>query len=295
MACNIEDKKNLGLVDCNEFPGLINGMIETNNNFVIPAADIAAGATTVLATLQAGMIAGAASRTYYWPPFASFENVSEDAVYQDSPLLYRRVRDGNYRFKFGISQNMCIHKAMYTHRRTNGRVIFTDQEGNLLLTKLSNGDYAGFSVALLNTEKLKFSDGSVATESPILIALANNAELDRNGVMFDASGFIGELYRIVDVNLVIVGTPTSSSIVVKATADCDGTPLSGLVVGDFLLVDDDDGLPHTISSAVESASIPGQYTLSGTLFEDSVLSLKPAATLSVKAYEAISSVEVIVP
>ncbi len=295
MACTTEDKKNLGLVNCNEYPGLINGMIETNSDFAIPAATVASGSAAVQAYLQAALLDPIASRIFYWPQFASFENISEEPIYQDSPLRYRKVRDGNYRFRFGISENLCLHKSMFTHRRTNGRVFFTDQNGYLIGTELSNGDFAGFSIAMLNTEKMKFSDGSVATESPILVALSNNIELDKNGSMFDASAFINELYRIVDVELTIVGTPSATTIVVDVATVCDGTALSGLVVADFLLIDNDDSAVHAISSAVESSSVPGRYTLTGVSFEDSTLNLDPPDVLSIQAYESSGAVAVNIP
>ena len=295
MACSIEDKKNLGLVDCNEFPGLINGMIETNSDFVIPAATLASGSAAVQTYLQAALLDPIADRIYYWPLFASMENISEEAVYQDTPLKYRKVRDGNYRFRFGISENLCLHKNMFTHRRTNGRVFLRDQNGYLIGTLLSNGDFAGFSVALLNTEKMKFNDGSVASESPVVVALASNIELDKNGEMFDASDFIEELYRIVDVELTIVGSPSSTSIVVDVTQVCDGTPVSGLVVADFNLTDNDDGASHAISTATESATVPGRYTLAGISFEDSVLNLDAPDVLTIQAYESTGGVAVNVP
>src|SRR5688572_10777432 len=251
MACTIEDKKNLGLSNCNEFPGLMNGMIETNSDFAIPAATVASGSAAVQAYLQAALLDPISARIFNWPNFASFEDVSEEAVYHDSPLKYRKVRDGNYRFKFGIYENLCLHKNMFTHRRNSGRVFLLDQNGFMIGTELSNDDFDGYSIAMLDTQKLKFTDGSVATESPILVALANNIELDKNGSMFDASDFITELYRIVDVELTIVGTPSSTSIVVDVATVCDGTPLSGLVVADFLLIDNDDSAVHAISTATE--------------------------------------------
>jgi len=183
---------------------------------------------------------------------------------------------------------------MFTHRRTSGRVFLIDQNGALIGTELSNGDFAGFSIALLNTEKLKFTDGSVATESPIVVALSNNIELDKNGAMFDASDFISELYRIVDVELEIVGTPSATTIVVNVTTVCDNTPVTGLGSGDFLLVDDDNGATHA-QTAAESSTIPGQYTLTGVSFEDSTLTLDPPDVLSIKAYESIAAVAVNIP
>lgn len=286
MACSIEDKDNLGLSNCNEFPGLISGMIETNSDFAIAAADLA-DVSDVQDALEEGVLDAIASRIFNWPPFASMENISEEAVYQDTPLKYRIVRDGNYRFRFGISENLCLHKAMYTHRRRNGRVFLIDQNGYLIGTKLSNGDFAGFSIAMLNTEKLKFNDGSVASESPIVVALSNNIELDKNGYMFDASSFINELFRIVDVELTVVSASTTE-IVVDVKTVCDQTPLSGLGSADFLVIDNDNGATHA-QTAAESTSIPGRYTLTGTSFEASTVNLKAPADLSIKAYESTGS------
>lgn len=292
MACDVV-VKNLGLSNCNEFPGLIVGMIETPDSFEVVAADLA-DPNDVKDALQTALLQ-ATNRAYYWPNFDNVEVISEEAVYQDTPLAYRRVRDGQYRFRFGISQNMCLHRAMYTHRRRNGRAILIDQDGNLIWTKKSNGNYAGFKIGLLNTEKLKFNDGSVTAETPIVVALASNIELDKNGYMYDASSFINELYRIVDVELTIVGTPVASFIVVDVAAVCDGTAISGLVVADFSLIDDDNGASHAISSATESTTVPGRYTLAGISFEDSKLNLVSAASLSIKAYESTGEVNVTIP
>jgi|SRR5688572_3155823 len=295
MACTVEQKQNLGLSDCNEFPDLMNGGIETDSDFVIPAATLASGAAAVLAYLQAALLSTTA-RIYYWPPFASFENISEEAVYQDSPLRYRRVRDGNYRFRFGISENLCLHKAMYTHRRTNGRWFPTFQSGYLMGTSLSNGDMAGFSIAMLNTEKLKFNDGSVASESPIVVALANNIELDKNGAMFDASTFISELYRIVDVNVTVVTITDAGDIDVLVATDCDETGVSGLLVADFTYLNAA-GVAVTISTAVESSTVPGQYKLTqaSDLFVDGTVNIRSAALLTVKAYESTGAAAVNIP
>jgi len=296
MACTTEDKKNLGLSNCNEFPDLMNGGIETNSDFVIPAATLASGAAAVLAYLQAALLDPIADRIYYWPPFASFENISEEAVYQDTPLRYRRVRDGNYRFRFGISENICLHKAMYTHRRTSGRWFPTFQSGYIMGTELSNGDMAGFSIAMLNTEKLKFNDGSVASESPIVVALANNIELDKNGVMFDASSFITELYRIVDVNVTVVTITDAGDIDVLVSTDCDSTGVSGLVLADFIYLNAS-GVAVTISTATESSTVPGQYKLTqvGDLFVDGTVNIRATDLLTVKAYESLGAATVNIP
>jgi len=295
MACTTEEAQNLGLSQCNELPGLIDGMIETNSDFVIPAATLASGAAAVQSYLEAALLDPIADRIFYWPPFKLVENISVAPVYEDTPLAFIDVQKNKYRFRFSISENLCLHKAMYTHYRKNGRVFLKDQNGYLLGTLLSNGDFAGLSIQLLNPEGFTFNDGSVSTKSPVVVALANSIELNKNGYMFDASSFVNELQSIVDVELTIIGTPTTSSIVVEVKTVCDNTAVSGLIAADFNLVDDDDGATHAITTSTPHPTIAGRYTLAGTAFEDSVLNLDPPDVLSIQSYESSGGVAVTIP
>ena len=204
MECNVL-KKNLGVSLCNKMPEMLIGMITTPNNFVIPAATLA-DPVLLLEFLNEATLAPAAERIYLWPDFKSFENISTEAVYEDTPLSYIPVRDGQYRFRFGIRENLCLHKAMYTHRSNTGRAIFIDSENQLLLTETSEGDAMGIKMQLLHTEKLLFNDGSVATKSPILVALQNNKEIDKSGILVSFDN-VGELNRIVDAKLTVIGAP----------------------------------------------------------------------------------------
>jgi hypothetical protein len=274
MDCNVV-KKNLGLVTCNKLPQLIRGMITTPNTFSLTEAQ-----ALVAANWQNALIAEASERAHYWPPFINFENISEEAVYEDLPLGYLAVRDGNYRFRFGIKQNLCIHKAMFTHRSNQGRAFLYDTENQLIGTMDSNGNIRGLSIQLLHTEKMIFSDGSVSTKSPIVLALLDNKELDKDGVIIDAS-FVNSLDRVVQAKLTIVSA-ADNQIVVDVTVDCDGTPLSGLVQADFILTDQA-GEAQSISGATENN---GRYTLTGTGFESGTLELRDVADLTVEYYEA---------
>jgi hypothetical protein len=291
MECDVI-KKNLGVSRCNKMPEMLVGMITTPNSFSIPA-DTLADAALLLAYLNEAILAPAGERIYYWPDFKSFENISTEAVYEDTPLAYLPVRDGAYRFRFGVRENLCLHKAMYTHRANSGRVIFIDSENQLILTELADGSGAGFTMQLLHTEKLLFNDGSVSSKSPILVALQNNKELDKSGVLVAFDQF-SSLQRIVDLKLTLVGSPTATTIVVKVAAECDATPLTGLVLADFLLIDDDNGATHAITTAVENTAIPGQYTLTGTGFETSHLSTVAPDALTVQAYETLEALAIVI-
>ncbi|GIV35400.1 MAG: hypothetical protein KatS3mg031_2935 [Chitinophagales bacterium] len=282
MSCEIR-KIPLGVGNCIEMPSLLSSMIVTPDNFSVTEANL-----NSKTFWQNAVKADPSARIHVWPYFDMFENISEEAVYEDTPLSYQAVRDGNYRFRFSIAQGLCLHKAMFTHRAKSGRVFLVDVDGQVICTKGSDGLYRGLSIQLLNTEKLQFNDGSVTTKSPIVLALRNNKELDRDGYIFTSSWFY-ELVRLKDVTIEVVSV-SASSIVVDVYVTCDKTAVNGLVAADFILLDSG-GSAQTFSL---SAGPNGRYTLSGT-FVDGTLTLKPPATLSIDAYEHGAPITIDVP
>jgi len=287
-AC--EPKKNLGLARCAKLPGMIKGMITTPESFK---------ATEVEAVdpdfWQDALLAPSGTRIYLWPDFVNMTDNSEQAVYENTPLAVMAVRDGRYNFRFEIKENLCLHKAMFTHRAISGRVFFIDVENQIIGTLDSDGNLIGFSIMLLNTEKMMISNGTVSTKSPVTIVLRDNLELDRDGALVDAP-FINTLARLTDVTLTIVGSPTASSLVVDVKATCDDTPVNGLVLADFVLTKND-GMAQTTPPA-SSVEVNGRYTISkvgGTAWVDGFLNLVSATALSVEGYESTGPVVVDIP
>lgn len=283
MDCNTI-KKPLGVTRCNKLPAMPKTMITTALGFKFTAAQVASPAL-MEAALQAAILAGQATRVHVWPNFVSFENISEEPVYEETPLAFIPVRDGNYRFRFGIKQSLCLHKAMFSHRASSGRAFLFDVENQLVGTTDSDGNFMGFTIQLLHTEKLMISDGTVSTKSPIVLALADNKELDESGGIVDAP-FVNTVSRLTEVTLTIVSA-SETEIVVTVEVTCDGTPVNGLVAADFVLLDED-GDAQTITGASEE---DGTYTLTGAGLVDGTLNLDEPADLSVQAYEA-TAVEV---
>jgi len=286
-TCNVV-KANLSLSKCLKIPGYIKGMIETPANFVLSDSDLATPAALKTA-LQALLVAPIGERGYFFPLSKKTENLSTEASYEDSPVAVMAVDDGKYAFKLHISENMCLHKAMYSHRSTNGRVIFIDKKNQFWLTEVTGGA-AGLSFAMLNTEKWMMTDGAgQASTSPVYVVLEDNLEFDASGLLVEGGTTASQLVRLADVTLAIIGSPTSSSVRVSVLQSCDGTPVSGLVIADFVLRTAA-GAAQTISSVTETA--PGTYTLAGTGLVTGTLTLDDPADLSVLAYEPEAAVTV---
>lgn len=292
--CVIEDKDNLALSICTTFFQFPKGMITMPENARIPAATLASGAAAVLTYIQNKLLAPKAERWYFFPEFDGAEWINKEPAYEDNTLAYAPVDPGAYRLRAYIAQGQCIHNRLYTHFARSGRVMLIDKAGNGQVTKFSNGDVSGVKVQLINPENIRFTDGSsVQTASPIVVAMRDTVEINRYGALLAVN--TGELYRVVDVGLTLVGDNTATEIVVDIKSLCDSQPVSGFVAADFLLIDDADGLPHAIADVDEDANTPGRYTITGVAFEASKLSLKAASVLTIKAYETPETLTIPAP
>lgn len=284
-------KKNLGVSKCAKLPQMFAGMFTTGLNFKIPAATLALGDAAIQTYLQDAMIhADPNQRIHLWPNFVGFEDAKEDAVYEETPLADLKVRDGKYRWRVQVQPDLCILRAMASHNGGNQRVIFYDVENQLFGMENLAGDFMGFNVSLLNVEKLMISDGSTATRTPIYIVLKNSKQVDKTGVIM-AADYVDSLDRLTDVDITIIGTPSATQVKVTVNASCDGTPILGLALADFVLLTAA-GVVQTITSITE---VNGVYTLIGTGFVDGTVNLVTPDLLTIKAYEPVAAVLVNVP
>jgi hypothetical protein len=222
------------------------------------------------------------ARNYQYPIFDKITDSSEAKVrVQQSSGRTIPVREGLKRFDIEWSINICLHRAMYTHRTRTGRWIFIDSNDNYIVTKNSDGDFSGFKISLFDTDSIKFNDGSNPSISPAFLELANPNEINQAIYMIPAA-FTDELDILTDVTLTeVTGTTTVITVDVKQT--CDDTPVLGLVTANFQVKKTSDGSTQTIVAAAVSAT-PGRYTLTGT-----ALATGTIAILSTSNYEALAT------
>lgn len=284
-------KQNIDKSRCSQLPGLPIAMFTVPDSFELTAVNLATQAA-LKTVLQTALKASTDARIYKWPRFSNGEDVSEETIYSESAFGSRKVRDGNYRFRFMISKSMCLHKKMFSHSSNEGRVIVLDKEGRIWLTQLSNGNYTGLSMDMLNVEKLKINFGDVLTETPIYVSLSDNKELDESGFLFDCSIY-NELEALTDVDLA-VDVIDSDNFTVTVTQTCDGTPVSGLVLADFTVLTDA-GAAQAPDTVTEPSS-DGVYLFTRAAnFIDGTVNLKAASLLSLDAYESTGAQVVNIP
>lgn len=285
MACT-RTKKNLNKSKCTKLPAHFRTMITTNDDFQLAPADYATEAALQTA-LETAIKAGIATRIYLWPNFSNVEDVSEEQQYLDTAWALTPTRDGQYRYKCHISKNMDIHTAMISHRAVNeGRVFFFDMDNQLFGTEDADGNVSGFSLALLHTEKLKVSDGANPSSSAVYICLKDNEEIDEHGVLLDAS-IINRISPLTDVLITLAtGDAFAAAGFMVDVKQRDGTPLTGLLVADFLMYAADGITPQAIDTAAADANVAGRYNLiPDTAFVDGSVTLRAASALTVSPYE----------
>lgn len=277
MALSCTDlKQNIGASECKILPQLLKGFITTPNDYTITATD-AATATK----WQDDILLAKGARIYLWPQWAvNYENISEEQILEETPLTAIGVRPGQYRFRFMFRENLEIHKNMYSHRGTSGRVFLIDSNNALIGTSDDEGvTLKGMLIDNILTEKLFFNDGSAVSKTPVSLFLADNTDLDVRGFMIDGSGFVNSLESLTTVKITEVGVATADLITVSVNSTLDNIPIIGLVQADFIVEN------GTVSGVTEP-SADGTYEIAGSTFTTGTVDLADPATLSVQAYES---------
>jgi hypothetical protein len=297
MGCEA-DRKNLGVGKCTDLPTVLRGIIEVPPEFQATAAQM------VSQTFWQDYIANDInSRAYLWPKFATIpEDRSTDTIYEDNPVSFSHILDGRYRWMCQIAKSLCFHKAAFSHRTSTQKILLIDGKNNIIGPYIGDnvgGDalYSGFTLDLLNVENLKFSDGSVSTKTPLLVALADPIEFNDpvyGAYMFKVP-FLNLLAPLTDAEIVVTAEATAK-ITVTVKTKCDGSPVTGLVDADFV-VTTTAGAAQTIDSVSETED--GTYEINhATAFLDGFVDIDPPTVLSVYptlALESLGQVAVDIP
>lgn len=297
-VCKDKEKKNLGKSKTNCLPKLWKCGLLLPKGAYLDVADYATSAA-LKTKIQSMLVAPINSRWYLLPYFSSVEDNSEAAVYEESVLSRLPVRDGQYRYMPMISKSLCTHKALFTHRAIGeGSFMPLDVDNQLFTTEPDeDGKLYGFTLALFWTEKLRISNGTESTKSPIIIDLADNEEIDAHGALIDGT-VVNQLERLTDAVITLTAGDAfaAAGFMVDVKQECDGVPISGLLLADFLMYIADGITPQVIETAAEDANVPGRYNLiPDSAFVDGSVTLRAPSLLTVKAYEVQTPLTVNVP
>lgn len=279
ISC-IEDLQNVGRSECKVLPRAFRTFIKTPLDW-----SISADATPT--EWQQALEAVKSNRVYLFPPDYDFENVSEETVYATSGLGQEVfVRQGQYRFRLTFLQNLELHKAMYSHLNSGGRILPIDLDSKLIYTSQDDGDtIQGFTLDNFNPENMIFGGGSDPSLSPIRFSWANGDEFNRFGFQLLFSSTYLALKPLTTVKLTIVGTPSDTEIQVKVASILDGTVVLGLATADFVV-------SQGTVTGVTDANSDGTYIIAGSsgFAPSGTVNLVAASALTVRGFESAGAV-----
>jgi hypothetical protein len=294
-SCSVEDWQNTGFDKCNTNLGAIKLIILTTESFTI--------STEANAKLLATWTAGIQSKTVFpLPTVWSATDQSEKDTYETSPLGMKKLgKEGTYGGEYLLDAPLGMQIALRSFNGADLRVFYVDVNGNILGMSLDGTILKGFKVGMFQCEGMNNVVAAGETRK-IVVNVWEDTPTDRDdyGVMVTPTAFNPlELEGLKDLTLTIVGTPTSSSIVVDVKTSYGQVGLSGLIVADFI-EETALGVGHTINTATESATVAGRYTLASTAayVTADVLYLAHTGTpvgaphLSIAGYEGAGSVVV---
>ena len=275
---------NLGASTCKKSIKILKGFIKTSETYTITAtlaASILQWQTDIKDTVNA--------RIVLFPKWAkSFEDISSEQALEETPLAVMDTTPGQHRWNLGFVENFELHKAMYSHRNTEGRVFLVDIANQIWGTSDDEGvTLKGFTLDNLLPQKIKVSDGTISTKTIIGLYLADNTELDVRGFLVDAP-FANSLIPLTSVVITVAASPVPSSTAFNfsVASKLDGTPIIGLVQADLLFLDAAcDNQDSTIDTLTEPAD-DGSYVIAGTAMATGSLNLVLPSALTLTAYES---------
>lgn len=279
------DVSNISVSKCKRLPGTLKGMITAPANFKLTFENAADPAQW-----QTAIKAAKASRVYKWPKAVTFENTSEEAIYEESPVSTMNVRDGRYRFKLAFRENLEVAKEIETHK-SDETAFLIDTNNQLIGWEVETGYIGGFTIDMINPENLMFNDGAgIASKKPVYISLADPDEFNKKGIMIDVN--LTRAVALSDVEVTVVSA-IATKIVVKVLKKVDNVAILGLDTvtppGDFVLLDSG-GSAQTITTITDNGD--GTYDLDGAAFVSGTVNLKAASALSLDAYESTGAATV---
>lgn len=260
----------------------IDGLILTTSDFSATIADLALEATWTTG-IKAGTVFPMVGLDGYE------DQSSEDTLYEASSGKRKLTKRGRTRYMFQFDVPTSVHRTLMTYFNNADLRYFPIRDGKICFYN-DGGTAKGFSTSMINIGRMKETpaDGSTPALTPVYIDMDNYREWDMYGETIEPSWNVNDLEPLTDVVLEVVGSPSSSSVVVRVYA-ADGYDSDGAVkkVG-IMGIDEDD---WTITFGIASSytdNEDGTYTWASTAaFSTGTASLKTPANMTNSTFDTL--------
>lgn len=291
LACG-SNQSNTGDKQCVENFQIIEKFVITSDSFEFATQ----AAAETLANWTTGINAAAGSRIYPFPQILEQEDISEETQYQTFTTgKQKKIREGKRGYRFLVQVPLCVHQALRTFNGGNWRIILIDSNGRVIGTSPNGAKFKGFKVVTFEVEKMKIPAGDATVSTPIMVMLQDTTEFDDFGASFRPADLTVswnalDLDGLQDVILTesVTDACDASGGTIDVSTTCDGVPVTGLVTGDWVLVDDAAGA-ETVTGCTDNAD--GTYTLTWTVAADGyILTLKQPVSMTTKGYDVSNTI-----
>lgn len=223
------------------------------------------------------------------PLVEEFDDNSEEDTYWTSPInsLDKFIREGKTKFKFRIAYDPCLYKRLRGLNGSKQRLIMSDINNNVIGTSPDDTKFQGVELEVIQVEKWVHSTGDAPSWIPLHVVIKSNIERNDKVAIYQVDWDIMGLNGVQPATLTEVGTSSATEIVVNIATSCDGVAISGITENtDFIFLESDGTTEEPITGVAESATISGQYTLSGAAFTTGgTLNLKDAIDVGTQYYQ----------
>ena len=203
---------------------------------------------------------------------ANLENSNTEPTFYESRKLKLETKKARKGKKFTHHLGICSHSSLKSYEDSGYTQVFEFTEDGYVKAVLLDGgkvkgqDLENFIVGIRKDATL---DAPASTDVEFIYS--NYKEFEDSGVISEPDFDLEDYEGIYEVALKVVGTPTATQIVVKATAgcsSCNGISVEGIALADFVFKKDD-GTIQTIDSITSNGN---EYTLVGASFVSGILS-----------------------
>ena len=168
------------------------------------------------------------------------DNSSEDQIETLEDGTEQVTTLGLYKFLVQFTNGLYFHAALNSLSSfSQYDVLFVDTAGNILGTEAPNGSLKGFSVGMIQGQKLTFATDTAAQREGLAFQLTERTELDESYVYIQKqTGFDPRVLEGVNqVVLSYVNAPsaTDTTLTIKAVSKQSGTPIGGIAYTNFLV------------------------------------------------------------
>lgn len=221
------------------------------------------------------------------------DNSSEDIIETLDDGTKQVATLGLYEFAVQFVKGLGFHAALHSLNSYDSYdVVFVDRDGNVFGTKASDGSFKGFTVGMVQGNKLGWASDSTGQKTGLMFQLTNRAELDVNYIYIQQKQ-LGTYYPqsqdgINEVVLEFDSVPADSGTTITITAKnkSNNQPWTGGLTDDFMLTNNGTELTQTVTETsgtyvftvsalsatnVITASINGVINKDGDLYKSTTI------------------------